>query len=113
MAIEIDFKNILINFGEDEDLLKSTINLSMTHLPKYLNEIQNALIKKDLKALEVSAHTLKGSLSIYLYKPITQLAFELENMGREGRLEGAEEKLNFLAAQVNDFLMELKKYNNL
>ncbi len=107
----IEFNNVLTNFGGDEDLLQSTISLSIKHFPKYLSDIQNAITNKNAKALEISAHTLKGSLSIYLYKPIVQSALELELMGREGKLEGAQEKLDQLITQTNLFIEELKSYN--
>lgn len=107
----IVFEDVLDNFGDDMELLKSTVSLSISLLPKYLAEVEKAIATEDTKALEVSAHTLKGSLSIYLFKPITQLAFELEVMGREGKLQEAPRVFAKLSAQFKPFLQELENFN--
>ena len=76
----IDFNKVLSNFAGDKNLLKGTVNLSIKYLPTYFDRIKIALSSKNIQELELAAHTLKGSLSIYLYKPIVEIAFELEKM---------------------------------
>jgi HPt (histidine-containing phosphotransfer) domain-containing protein len=65
---------------------------------------------QNAKDLEISAHTIKGSLSIYLYKPIVQTAFELEKIGRSGDFQSAQLMLGNLESQLTNFTHELQAF---
>jgi HPt (histidine-containing phosphotransfer) domain-containing protein len=107
----IEFQNVLNNFGGDTDLLKDTVALSLKYLPQHLEKVRHAVVAKDAKELEISAHTIKGSLSLYLYKPIVQSAFELEKLGRTNSLESASTLLATFENQLDSIMSELKHYS--
>jgi len=106
----INFNLVLQNFGGDEELLKSTVELSLKLMPQHIEKIRRAISEKDAKSLEISAHTLKGSLGIYLYTPITGIAFELEKMGRNNSFDSAAETLKNLEEQLVCFYKNLNSF---
>jgi len=107
----IDFSLVLDNFGGDSELLVNTINLSIKLIPQHLEKIRAAVTANDAKALEISAHTLKGSLGIYLYQPIVSTAFELEKMGRNNNLTHSQETFLSLEKQLALFLRDLSSFS--
>ncbi len=107
----IEFQNVLNNFGGDSDLLKDTVALSLKYLPQHLDKVRHAIATKDPKELEISAHTIKGSLSLYLYKPIVESAFELEKLGRANNLESASSLLADFESQLDNIMNELKQFS--
>lgn len=107
----IEFQNVLNNFGGDTDLLRDTVVLSLKYLPQHLDRVRSAISEKNGKDLEISAHTIKGSLSLYLYKPIVQSAFELEKMGRNNNFETAPSLFADFENQLTLIMNELKEYS--
>lgn len=109
---EINFDSVLENFGGDEELLRNTVDLSLKLIPQHVEKIRRSISEKDAKALEISAHTLKGSLSIYLYSPITNLAFILEKVARANNFKNASEHLNNLEEQLICFYKNLESFSH-
>lgn len=107
----INFNSVLENFGGDEELLTNTVDLSLKLIPQHVEKIRRSISEKDAKGLEISAHTLKGSLSIYLYPPITNIAFDLEKMGRKNSFEGTMENLAKLEEQLICFYKNLESFS--
>ena len=107
----INFNSVLENFGGDEELLLNTIDLSLKLIPQHVEKIRRSISEKDAKGLEISAHTLKGSLSIYLYSPITNIAFTLEKMGRGNTFDNASENLSNLENELICFYKNLESFS--
>jgi HPt (histidine-containing phosphotransfer) domain-containing protein len=66
----------------------------------------------DAAKLEKAAHRLKGSVSIFCANTVSQTAFELEKIGREGDLTKAAETLARLEQQMADLQPVLKQFRN-
>lgn len=107
----INFNSVLENFGGDEELLQNTVDLSLKLIPQHVEKIRRCISEKDAKGLEISAHTLKGSLSIYLHSPITNIAFTLEKMGRNNTFDNASENLANLEDELICFYKNLESYS--
>lgn len=99
---------ILKHFAEDEDILMEVVTNFLPTVPKILGEIEVAIKEKRAKELEVSAHTLKGSVSNFFVKDLQQLLFELEQMGRRSQFDGALEKFNQARKQLNRLCVDLQ-----
>ncbi len=108
----INFNLVLQNFGDDLELLISTVELSLKLIPQHVEKIHLAIKEKNAKNLEISAHTLKGSLGIYQYAPLTNLAFELEKMGRNLSFDLAPETLKTLEQQLICFYENLESFSH-
>jgi two-component system, sensor histidine kinase and response regulator len=94
----LDRANALARVGGDLDLLKEIAALFLDEYPRELDEIRTALASGDAHTLERSAHGLKGAVANFGARPAVDAAFQLEQLGRAGKLE-----------QVPVFLAELER----
>jgi PAS domain S-box-containing protein len=99
---ELDFdpNAALRRVDGDRDLLKEVASLFFEDTPRLLTEVRNAIQRGDGKALERSAHTLKGSVSNFGARVAFEAAFSLERMGRNGDFARASEVYVQLERQV-------------
>jgi two-component system sensor histidine kinase/response regulator len=84
----------------DRELLKEIAHLFFEDTPRLLTEVRNAIQRGDSKALERSAHTLKGSVGNFGARTAFEAAFSLEQMGRNGDFARASEVFTQLERQV-------------
>lgn len=96
-------EQMLARFGGDADLLRELAELFIHSCPQMLGDIQAALQKRDAKALEIAAHSLKGSVGNFFSQGARDTAQKLELIGRSGNLTGAEELARLLADQIGEF----------
>ena len=59
--IHFDRDKMNSKIGNDDDVLKSLLSESVIEFPKYLDEIQRAILADDILQIKAAAHTLKGS----------------------------------------------------
>ncbi|OQY13334.1 MAG: hypothetical protein B6I31_01375 [Desulfobacteraceae bacterium 4572_19] len=76
-----------------------------------VENIKNAIEKKDVKKLKTTAHFFKGQV-VYFSEKVAGIALNLEMMGRNGELSGADKVFIDLKKNVGDLMIELKKYYN-
>ncbi len=90
-------------FAGDDPMLREVIAAYFATEVQLLTDVQDALAKRDAKALQFAAHTLKGAVATFLYEPARESAFTLEQIGKKGELSGAESAL----ADLRDKLAQL------
>ena len=83
------------------------VGLVKIETPNLLASIQQAIVARDPKTLRRSAHTMKGSVSLFGADSLAQLAQTLENLGRLESFDGIEELLSKLEKQVECFMKDL------
>ena len=84
----------------DRELLREIAGLFFEDTPRLVAEVRNAIQRGDGKALERSAHTLKGSIGNFGARTAFEAAFSLEQMGRNGDFSRASEMFTQLERQV-------------
>jgi HPt (histidine-containing phosphotransfer) domain-containing protein len=84
----------------DRQLLGELATLFLQECPQMLAEVQEALASHDPKALQHSAHTLKGSVGNFGALSASEAAFVLERMGRQGDLSAAHAAFTHLEAEL-------------
>jgi CheY-like chemotaxis protein len=84
----------------DRELLREIASLFFEDTPRLLAEVRNAIQRGDGKALERSAHTLKGSVGNFGARAAFEAAFSLEQMGRNGDFARATEVFTQLDRQL-------------
>ena len=89
----LDRPAALARVGGDLDLLKEIAALFLDEYPRVLDEIHQALSTGDAKALERSAHGLKGSVANFGARAAVGAAFQLEQLGREHKLDQVPQSL--------------------
>lgn len=102
--VHVDREVALSRVGGDEDLLREVAVLYLENEDQMVNAIRNAIDAKNPATLEMTAHSLKGSVANFGAEKAVEAAFALEYMGRTKNLAPAEEQF----AQLLAVLVELK-----
>jgi HPt (histidine-containing phosphotransfer) domain-containing protein len=66
--------------------------------------------KRSADEVRRAAHALKGSLSNFIDEGPTATAFELETMGREGRLDESSKALGRLEGEIATLIVRLREF---
>lgn len=103
----LDEKNLIENFGGDSELFLEIIRIFLENLPQQITDIEKAIHHKDAKALEQTAHTLKGSVGNFRVYEVQKLASELEEMGRQEIWEQVPTHFENLKLGLKDLQTEL------
>lgn len=108
--IAFDKDEILKRFDGDEEFLTEMVGIFISDIPGQLSEIKKAVDNRNSKNLEKSAHKLKGAVANFVENAVFQTALQLEMMGREYRLDGAEEAYGTLEKEVEYLVNVLKEF---
>ena len=90
----------LAQVEDDKGLLQELIGLFFDGIPKLLSAIQESITRRDARALERAAHTLKGAVSNFGAKSACDAALRLEVIGRGGDFTHSEEAYAELEKEV-------------
>ena len=83
----LDRATALARVGGDLDLLKEIAALFLDEYPRALDDIHKAHAAGDAYTLERAAHGLKGSVANFGAAPAVDAAFQLEQLGKAGKLD--------------------------
>lgn len=100
----------LARVGGDRKLLLRLIATFLKDYPGKVAALRRAVRKKDAAALAVSAHALKGSISIFDGSHARQAAQELQDAGRAGQLAQAAGTLARLEEEIAKLEKKLRGY---
>lgn len=68
--------------------LRELLRLFKKEFPCLLQSLQEAVVRGDMKAVEVTAHTMKGMLASVAFRQAAASAARLESMGKRGVTQG-------------------------
>jgi len=80
----LDEALLMSRVGDDLLLLQDLVDLYLGDYPRLLDEIRAALGRKDSRALQRGAHSLKGCTSNLAAKLASEAAFKLEGLAHAG-----------------------------
>lgn len=100
----IDWSVALAATGGRRELVVELVEIFHQEYPKTLAELRSAIEHRDPRALQRSAHQLKGCLRYFGTTPAGDLALALEQLGRSGTTTGAAEQVPPLLAAIDDLL---------
>ncbi len=86
-----DVSKALEMVGDDRELLLELAGLLLKSMPEHLGRIREAISCGDIRALEQSAHSLKGAAGNFGAARFVASADRLERIAREGQLSKAPE----------------------
>lgn len=86
----------LTRVGGDAELLQEMAQLFLEEFPSQIDAIRIAAQTRDPKALERSAHSLKGSVGNFGAAAAHQAAYQVEMLGRNGVLESLDSAMQEL-----------------
>jgi HPt (histidine-containing phosphotransfer) domain-containing protein len=78
------------------DFIGELIDTFLEDSPQLLAELKRASAANDLDALRRAAHTLKSNSANFGAMNLSHQAKELEQMARDGKLDGADDKISLL-----------------
>ena len=96
-----DAAALLALVGGDEELMQEIVGLYLKEYPRILNDIRAAAASGEVRALEFSAHALKGSVSNMAAKRAYGAAAELETLARADQLPAARDSLTTLERELS------------
>ncbi|MCH2126677.1 MAG: Hpt domain-containing protein [Pirellulaceae bacterium] len=94
----------------DVALLRQVVTSITNEVPLLLEAIQKAVVARDAKSLQISAHTLKSSLRYLGALKQANFASDLETMGRDACLDKAPQVVAKLLPLTQATLMELQRF---
>ena len=103
-----DLEDALEKVGGDKEILEEILVVFSETYPDQLSELKNAIDSGDAPIVERAAHTLKGSVGAFSAKKALETAFQLETMGRDGKLEEAATVYSKLEQEVEELDAALK-----
>jgi HPt (histidine-containing phosphotransfer) domain-containing protein len=104
----LDREVALARAGGDIELLREIATLFLNNYKQWLEELRAAAEKPDARALEQSAHGMKGSVSNFGAQLAVEAAVQLENMGRSRDLAEVAQVLNTLELALAALRPELE-----
>ena len=105
-----DHTEALSRVDGDTELLANLMDIFSTQAGPMLEAVRSAVSSNDPDKLEKAAHRLKGSVSIFGAHSVSQAAFELEKMGREGNLTQMTSGLSQLEQHMTNLQSALKQF---
>jgi CheY-like chemotaxis protein/HPt (histidine-containing phosphotransfer) domain-containing protein len=83
----MDFEKALNEFEGDEALIMEVLKGFMENVRGQIGIIQKALMSQDADRVRREAHSIKGGASNLRANELSRIAFELENIGKSGKLK--------------------------
>lgn len=106
----VDWPGALRAVRGNSSLLRIVVETALEEIPRLMTAIRRAVQERDGQSLRLSAHTLKGSIRYFGAERVFQTAFQLEQMGRDGNLQGAEAVLATLEQEVRQIVPVLTEF---
>ena len=91
---------LMSRVDSDPQLLRDLVDLFLEECPHLVEEIKLAVDRKDTKAVQRGAHSLKGCCSNLAAKMASEAALKLERLAQSGELSDAERLLQELEFQL-------------
>jgi len=94
--------------NQDTGLLRDLVDLFEQQCPVLLHDIESAIGRGSCADLQKVSHKLKGSLLQFSAQRAAPIASKLEEMGKNRKLEGAEQAFAELKAEISQVLPALE-----
>lgn len=96
----VDYRAALKRLCGDERLLDDLVQFFLDDSPELLCEARAAIDRHDAKALERTAHSIRGLASNFGAQPTVRAAAALEQIGHDAELDAAEPACQTLEAEI-------------
>ena len=104
-TMQFDLSRALEAVDGDTLLLKELVDEFIEEIPRQLADLKAELVAHNAYQVERKAHSLKGAVGNFGADQAFSLAYELENRGREDRLDGADAVFERLEHELNQFVL--------
>ncbi len=106
----LDWKVARERVAGNEELLRQLANLFLKECGKSMADVRQSITTGDVARLRRAAHTLRGSADYFAAAPVVEVARQLEQMGRDRNLAGAEGAWAALEHEINRLVSALAAF---
>ena len=96
----LDLERALSRVAGDEAMLRELAQIFLKESPAWLQQVEAAVSEDEPDGVFRAAHDIKGSTEVFCAESAVQAAKQLEKMGRNEDLSGADEALGALKAEL-------------
>ncbi len=96
----INIDEALSRVAGDEQMLRELAQIFLEESPVWVDKIATSIANEEPEGVFRAAHDIKGSTEVFRAESAAQAAKQLEKMGREDDLEGADEAFGALKAEL-------------
>lgn len=93
-----------------EDLIPSTIDEFLHHVPDMMLSLQNAYNDGTQDKLTMAAHSLKGAIASVCSDPVRDIAYKIETLSRENKREQIPPHMAELESGLKQLKNDLKSF---
>ncbi len=93
------FQELYASIGSDPAFLGELLDTYLIDAPRLIGEMSTSFLSGDAATFRRAAHSLKSNSANFGASHLAVLCKELEEMGKSGVLNGAEEKLRAVQAE--------------
>lgn len=102
-------EDLLQRLEGDRDLAQTTVNIFLDEVDSAVAELYASVVRADRAAVCMQAHGLKGAALNSGAQKTATVALRLEQLAKEGALEGAEQLIDQLRQEVFHYRQEIQK----
>ncbi len=106
----VNLKELKEIMDDDMELIQDCFNDFVQDWPSLYVLMKSAIIEKDAKQLDESAHKLKGTLRYLAADAAANAAYVLESAGKDNDLDGIDEKLKTLKDECQKLVGYISKF---
>jgi CheY-like chemotaxis protein len=108
-AANLELDGLIKSFENDHHLFEELVDIFVNDYPQMLDTLRDTLKSSDAKTLARTAHSLKGMLRNFQAENAADMAYTLEQLGRNGRLDEADQIVDSLADQLDQVAQRLQQ----
>jgi two-component system sensor histidine kinase BarA len=106
----IDWSAALESVNGDQGLLLEVVQILADDLPNLREEVREAIENQDVEALRQAAHKMKGSVRFLGPSTVYDVAFQLEQRGMNGDLDGVSQLQSELVKELESMSGDLTRF---
>jgi two-component system sensor histidine kinase/response regulator len=107
----IHFESLMARVENDTALLEEMLELFLETSPKLLTQLEAGVERRDATVVQRAAHGLKGALQNLSAMPSAGAALKLEDAGRNGNLQQADELLAGLKSELERLQTDIQEWS--
>jgi hypothetical protein len=104
----LEKKDLLEQVDNDAEFLQTLIETFRSECPTITGNLANAVIERNPAEIANAAHSLRGSISIFVPRNSLAALRTLEGMGKSGKLEDVDEVFSVISRETISILESLK-----
>jgi CheY-like chemotaxis protein/HPt (histidine-containing phosphotransfer) domain-containing protein len=107
-SVSLNAEGLIRSFENDQHLFQELVEIFLNDSPQMLSALRDSLNSNDADTFKRTAHSLKGMLRNFQAESAAETAFELEQIGDRGKLDGADRIVDSLAGQLEEVSRKLQ-----